>query len=99
MRINTFLTLVFSVSVFSLNAQAHDGPHEKETDMKHSCMNHDKKDSKGSEMSHEKCEHMDHSKMKDSSDKATSEDPAKEHSHDGQEQKPKEEDKHDHNAH
>ncbi len=101
MRINTFLALVFSVSslTVAVNVYAHEGSHEQGSQMKHSCMNHDKKDSKASEMSNEKCEHMDHSKMKDSADKATNEDPAKEHNHDSQEQKPKEEEKHDHNAH
>ena len=63
MRINTLLALVLSISALSLNVQAHEGSHEKESEMKHSCMNHDKKDANGSEKKGEKCEHMDHSKM------------------------------------
>ena len=66
MRINTLLALVLSVSTFSVNVLAHEGEdHQQKHDMKHSCMkhDHDKKDGNGSEMKHEGCEQMDHSKM------------------------------------
>ena len=53
--------------------------------MKHSCMkhDHDQKDANGSEMKHEGCEEMDHSKMNHED-------------HQQQEQTPKEETKHEH---